>query len=163
MKKLLKLILGIMMICISLNNVNAAENIVKSEIKSYDKIYTISNGVKMLGQTRGNSKPSRSTKWNLKSKGKYEMSGASSYTVIYSGYNFTGTDKMNIMIVPTKVGNVTFELYKNNIFADTLVGTYTAELGKSTMFILSNLESKGLYYLKFSVPCYFNGYIVDGN
>lgn len=131
-------------------------------LQEYAPSYAIDEDINPGYQTRGTSKPSRSTKWNLATQGQRTISGASSYTVLYSNYNFTGTSRMNVSITPTKVGDVTYKVYKNNLLTDTLIGTYTAKYGKMTMHIFKNLDSDGLYYLKFEVPCYFNGYVVEG-
>ena len=108
--------------------------------------------------TRDNSRPTAN--WNLSTNGQYNFSGYAAGTAdIYSLYNFTGVDPMCISV--RNLGStytITVKLIKNALI-DYTVETFTVAPGQRRV-VTVDVSSTSRYYLSFSAPCSFDGFIL---
>lgn len=97
--------------------------------------------------------------WNLSSKGKYEFSGQSNGSAyLYTNYMFTGVDPIVIHVENKGSSAITVKVRKKGTIITTTVHTFTVP-ANSTKIETVNVNSNDYYYLAFSSPNNFTGYI----
>lgn len=99
------------------------------------------------------------TTWNLSTRGKYDFSGdAYGKATLYSNYLFTGVDRLDITVFNTGTNSITVTVKKDGLI-DTVVGSFTVSAG-GTAVKYYDVDDNSKYYLCFSGPCHFNGWIM---
>lgn len=107
--------------------------------------------------TYDNSIPSST--WNLSTKGIYYFSGnGTGQANIYTLYNFTGVSRLDMTVINTGDTSIKVRVRKNSLI-DTTVTTFTVSAG-DTVVKSVDVDKDNKYYLSFSSPCDFEGWIL---
>lgn len=107
--------------------------------------------------TRDNNIPTAT--WDLSTYGTYYFSGyAQNSAPLYTLYNFTGKSTFHIVVTNLGYTMITVRLYKNGII-DTEQTNFSVAAGNTAEIWVTGLSASSKYYLQFSAPCSFSGYI----
>ncbi|MGG2109085.1 hypothetical protein ABFY60_01160 [Lysinibacillus pakistanensis] len=106
----------------------------------------------------GTSKPTST--WDLSTKGIYTFDGSSSGPTLYTNYLLTG--KSSVEIYATNQNNqfsLKFKLKRKDLIFDSTIKSFEIPAGKDGTFTVPSLDTSSNYYLEFSPPNKFYGYI----
>lgn len=97
---------------------------------------------------------------NLATNGTMDFQGSSTGSTLYLNNAFTGVSKIFIWCENFHSSStLTVTLYKMNLIGTTTIGSYRFEVGTGGGTFVSGLDSSAKYYLSFSAPSNFSGYV----
>lgn len=109
--------------------------------------------------TRTNDIPTED--WDLSVLGQYNLSSyAQGTALLYSNYNFTGVSQLGVSV--RNLGQnytITVKIVRNTWLLDYTVRTFYVSPGERAV-LQESVTSSGRYYLSFSSPCCFDGFVV---
>lgn len=98
------------------------------------------------------------TAHNLKTQGRMNFSGVASGSTLYSNYYFIGKPEARIQIKNNHASkDLKVRVYKKNALYPTWERVVYS--GWTVNAHILNLDSNGLYYIKFDAPSNFTGYV----
>jgi hypothetical protein len=94
---------------------------------------------------------------NLVTSGQMNFSGQASHSTLYTNKFFTGTSNLEVYVDSRISTDLTFKVYKNTSSSPIYTGKVTGGGVKAVTF--AGLSSTGKYYISFSAPSNFTGYV----
>lgn len=143
-------------------SVSALTSDIKTETKMYKTPATVETTDEQIGVSTnkpsgiipfGTSRPTNSHNLN---NGKMEFSGGAANQDLYTNKFFYGKSNPKIVITATKWYNTTARVYTQS---NQLVTTITVPVGNTKETTLLNVNTTTRFYIRFSAPCYFTGYV----
>jgi hypothetical protein len=97
---------------------------------------------------------------NLATNGTMNFQGSATGSTLFLNNAFTGVTKIFIWCENFHPSStLTMTLHKMNLIGTTTIGTYKLEVGTGGGTFVGGLDSSAKYYLSFSAPSNFSGYV----
>lgn len=141
---------AVMTLSLGFGNFTFAENV---NVSTEPPVVQDQGGV----STFGLEAPFTSQVWNLVDKKQMDFAGAADGSPLYTNNNFKGKSQVSVNIKNFLDKKLTVVLYKQGSFGS--VTTITVNPNAELLTSINNLDANGLYYLRFSAPSDFKGYV----
>lgn len=168
MKKLSVLFLSVLIVFVSFSTVSA-ETSYEVDLDENERMPTESFGVSTEvpgdpveeeeGQIRpfGIYKPGSTH--DIYMNGRMDFAGVASGSILYTNKNFKGYSSYKMRINNRSSSTLTVKIHKNTTFLDPVVKTYTVSPNSTRYAYPGGLDANQIYFISFSAPSNFNGYI----